>query len=230
MRRVAIALALLGAAALSAQGQVLPPSIQKPIDAARKAAGATNAQTRATDPVGADPRTAVLPAEAARAADQQKVAAADAALAAKPSAPGKAAAPARGDSAKGAAASQGGGKGTVTFYREEFAYTRQDRRDPFLSLMATGEVRPMLSDIAVIGLIYSAAPSRSVAVLIDGTTGETYRVKAGQTLGRMKVVKIDQRSVTLQVDEFGFSRQETLPLDRNPRSAGARSAPNRRAP
>lgn len=230
MRRVATVIALLAAAALSAEGQVLPPSIQKPIDAAKKAAGATSAQIRATDRTGADPRTAVLPAEAARAADQQKAAAKGAAQSAQPSVPGKAAAPAGGDSASRSAASQSGGKGTVTFYREEYAYTKQDRRDPFLSLMVTGEVRPMLSDLAVIGLIYSAAPGRSVAVLIDGTTGETYRVKSGQTLGRMKVLKIDQRSVTLQVDEFGFSRQETLPLDRNPRSAGAGSAPNRRAP
>ena len=38
----------------------------------------------------------------------------------------------------------------------------------------------------------------------------------------MKVLKIDQGSITLNLDEFGFSRQETLLLSTPTRAAGRR--------
>jgi hypothetical protein len=41
----------------------------------------------------------------------------------------------------------------------------------------------------------------------------------------MKVAKIGTESITLNIDEFGFSRQETLLLDRTRKSG---SAPGRR--
>jgi hypothetical protein len=63
-------------------------------------------------------------------------------------------------------------------------------------------------------------------VLVDGSSNITYRVKAGQTLGRMKVEKVGKQDITMSIDEFGFSRRETLPLDMTSRKAGA--APGRR--
>ena len=37
-------------------------------------------------------------------------------------------------------------------------------------------------------------------------------MKVGQTLGRMRVAQIQPKSVTFTIEEFGFSRQETLAL------------------
>jgi hypothetical protein len=123
---------------------------------------------------------------------------------------------------KGAVA---GAKGSMTFYRESYTYAGDGRRDPFVSLMATGEVRPLLADLVLVGVIYDGAGRNSVASLIDGSTNESYRVKVGNVLGRMKVVKIGPQEITLDIDEFGFSRQETLLIDHT-RKAGA--TPGRR--
>ena len=233
IQRLSWILVIASVAVLPAAAQITPPNIRKPIDAAKNAAAKTNQQVQASQNTGAPAKSGPLPAEAARAADQAKAAQPTAAPAAKAgdakaaARADKAAKPAP-DSAQRGIASQAGTKGKVTFYREEYSYSSESRRDPFISLMATGEVRPMLSDLALIGVIFDPSGQRSVAVLIDATTGETYRVRTGQTIGRMKLQRIGQRDVTLQVDEFGFSRQETLPLDQNPRRPGT-GAP-RRAP
>ena len=58
--------------------------------------------------------------------------------------------------------------------------------------------------------IGAASGQNSVAILRDLTTKEQYRVHVGQTLGRMKVSAIDPRQVTFTIEEFGYSRQETL--------------------
>lgn len=229
MRRAELAFLVVWtcAAALPSGAQVIrPPNIKGPIEAAKKAAGATNAQVQASQKTG-EGTVSARPAEAAQQGG------------AKP-APGAAAKPgaklSKADSAKTAAAadsasrrgsaSQSGGKGIVTFYREEFTYDPQDRRDPFLSLLATGELKPLLADLALIGVLYDeGAPNRSVAVLEDGSNKDTYRLKVGQVVGRMKVVKIGAQDITFSIDEFGFSRQETLLID-NSRKAGGQ--PGRR--
>ena len=122
---------------------------------------------------------------------------------------------------KRGSASQGATKGTVTFYREEYSYGDEGRRDPFVSLMATGELRPLLADLTITGVLYDyTSPNRSLAVVVDGSTQEVYRVKVGMALGRMKVARIGEKDVTFSIDEFGFSRQETLLLATNPKTAG----------
>lgn len=226
MRRLLLLLLLVVAYGANAAAQ-LPPIIKKPIDAAKKAAAATNAQSRAVE--NADKaEQKQQPAAAAQSAPQSKAApaAAGAPSAAKPRvdvAPGSGQAAA----AKGAEAPKTG-KAPMTFYREEYAYSDDGRRDPFMSLLATSEIRPLLADLVLIGVIYDLAGRNSVASLLDATSGETYRVKAGNILGRMKVAKIGQESITLNIDEFGFSRQETLLLNRTSRKAGG--APGRRIP
>jgi hypothetical protein len=225
MRRLAFAFALAAATALPAAAQ-MPPSIRKPIDAAKKAAGNTNKQVDATNKVGAqiDAPLPAAAAQAAQAAPGAKGAQATGKAAAAPAAATKAAP----DSVqKRGSASQAATKGTVTFYREEYSYSDEGRRDPFVSLMATGELRPLLADLVITGVLYDyAAPNRSLAVLVDGSTQEIYRVKVGMTLGRMKVTKIGEKDVTFSIDEFGFSRQETLLLDTSSKTAGG--APGRR--
>jgi hypothetical protein len=113
------------------------------------------------------------------------------------------------DSAAGTAAVSKG----AAFERETFAYERSGRRDPFISLMSTSELRPLISELRLTAVAYDATGGRgSVAVLRDLTTKEQYRVKVGQSLGRMRVSGINAREVVFTIEEFGYSRQETLAL------------------
>ncbi len=98
-----------------------------------------------------------------------------------------------------------------TVYREVFDYDAGGRRDPFASLLGTGEIKPILNDLRVTSILYDPT-GNSVAVLRDMTSREQYRVKNGQTIGRLRVTAIRQRSVTFAIEEFGFSRQETLAI------------------
>ena len=115
-----------------------------------------------------------------------------------------------------------------TFEREIFAYERSGRRDPFTSLMTSSEIRPLFADLRLVGVAYDPSGRSSVAVLRedaqDPSAGKNkggakstadvpqYRVKEGQQLGRMRVARIGVRSVTFTIEEFGYSRQETLTL------------------
>ena len=217
MRRVTFATAVFACVATNLAAQ-LPPSIGKPIDAARKAAAATNA--------------AVQSRERAKAAElgPQAAEAAAAAQSRGPGAPATAkgavaaAAPARAG-ASGKPAISEAAKAKMQFYREVYSWNDDGLRDPFLSLLATSEIRPLLSDLVLIGVIYDLSGRNSVASLLDASSSEMYRVKVGNIIGRMKVAKIGTESITLNIDEFGFSRQETLLLDRS-RKAG--NAPGRR--
>ena len=136
------------------------------------------------------------------------VAAAPAAALAQPATPASYRAPAA-DSAKGPA--EEGRTALLTLDRESFAYVPDGRRDPFRSLMATGELRPMVSDLRLSAVFYDATGS-SMAVLEDLTTKEKYRVRTGQQVGRMRVAAIKQKHVVFTIEEFGFSRQESLSL------------------
>jgi hypothetical protein len=100
-----------------------------------------------------------------------------------------------------------------TIQREVFDYNGAGRRDPFVSLLATSDLRPLLIDLRLAAIAYDPNGRNSVAVLRDLTSKEQYRVKVGQTLGRMRVAAIQPRSVTFTIQEFGLSRQETLTMD-----------------
>ena len=98
--------------------------------------------------------------------------------------------------------------------REVFAY-EGGGRDPFMSLLRSGDVRPLLSDLRLTTIVYDARyVARSVAVLRDVTTkpSRIYHVKVGDIIGRLKVTQIRPREIVFTVQEFGFERQETLSL------------------
>jgi len=101
---------------------------------------------------------------------------------------------------------------SVTFNREVFQYDPAGRRDPFVSLVKSSEIRPTLSDLRLTTIAFDPLGRNSVAVLRDLGTKEQYRVKVGTTLGRMRVVRIEPRVVTFALEEFGFSRQESLAI------------------
>ena len=102
----------------------------------------------------------------------------------------------------------------VTLLREVFAY-EGGGRDPFMSLLRSGDVRPLLSDLKLTTIVYDGRfAARSVAVLRDITNRRIYRVKTGDIIGRLKVTQIRPREIVFTVQEFGFERQETLSLAR----------------
>lgn len=101
---------------------------------------------------------------------------------------------------------------STTLLREVFAY-EGGGRDPFMSLLKSGDVRPLISDLKLTTVVYDGRfASRSVAVLRDITNRRIYRVKTGDIIGRLKVTQIRPREVVFTVQEFGFERQETLSL------------------
>lgn len=222
MRRPVLLLAFAAAAMAApprASAQVIrPPNIQAPLNAARAAAGKTNEQIKAAEKAGVEPKQGTLPAA------QAKAGAAEGAQGKAPSkAPSKAAAGAQAPANAGSV-SQAGRRPTVTVMREAFTYAVDDRRDPFVSLMLSGELRPIITDLVLTGVIFDESPGgrRSIALLTDNSTGEKYGVRIGQTLGRMRVARITRETVTFDIDEFGLSRSETLAISKTAAPAARR--------
>lgn len=190
MTRYALSLSLLLTIASAATAQSVP-NIMKPKQAAARAVAATNAQVAANSTLPPDTvGTVVAPRR-----QVERVAGTD--------------------SAAGSAAVSNASavkRADATFERETFAYDRSGRRDPFISLMSTSDLRPLVSDLRLVGVTYDEEGRGSIAVLRDLGTKDQYRVRVGQSLGRMRVASIAPRAVVFTIEEFGYSRQETLAL------------------
>ena len=97
--------------------------------------------------------------------------------------------------------------------REVFSY-RGSGRDPFVSLIQSGEVRPLVEDLRVTGITSDPRyPAPSVAVLRDTSASgqnQAYAVRVGDELGRMRVAEITPGQVVMIVSEFGLDRQVVL--------------------
>jgi hypothetical protein len=96
--------------------------------------------------------------------------------------------------------------------REVFQYDAGGRRDPFVSLLQTAELRPTVGDLRLVGVLYDESGRRPVAIMRDIGTNTQYRVTTGMTLGRMRVTTIKRRSVIFTIEEFGLNRQDSLVL------------------
>lgn len=215
--RTFAALVALTMAGSRASAQVRAPDIKAPVNAARAAAAKTNEQTEASGRAG-------------EAAPQQKAAQpAPASAPKKAPATGAAKAPAKAPAAQATSVSEQGARrgSTVTVMREAFSYVRGNRRDPFVSLMASGELRPIFTDLVLTGVIYDedGMGRASIAMLVDNSTGQSYSVRIGQTLGRMRVAKIGRESITFDIDEFGLRRSETLDIEKTKAGAPAPRRP-----
>jgi hypothetical protein len=103
--------------------------------------------------------------------------------------------------------------GNVIFSREVYSYPSGGRRDPFSSLIVTGDIRPMIADLQVIAITVGASDRQSIATLKDRSSNEIYRVRVGSVFGRMRVTSIRQRELMVEIDEFGYKRQETLSIN-----------------
>ena len=197
------------------EAQVSAPNISAPKRAAQNAANRVNARTGAIEAAGATGQ--VIEGRSGQGAAQLAQAQGATAPAGQAKAPqAKAATPAAattgGDTARATSVAQRGAKGEVTFQREQFAYDDAGRRDPFYSLFASGDLRPVLTDLRLVAVIYDPTGRNSVAILRDITTKDQYRVKTGQMLGRMRVTAILPKQINVVIDEFGYSRQESLAL------------------
>jgi hypothetical protein len=100
----------------------------------------------------------------------------------------------------------------LSLVREVFSY-QGGGRDPFISLLKSGDVRPLITDLKLVTVVYDDRYSaRSVVVLRDITSGKRYRAKVGDLIGRLRVTQIRPRDVVFTVQEFGTERQQTLSL------------------
>ena len=231
LARHLLVVAALAAGAARAGAQSMP-AMTTAKNAARHAAAATNEHIRREQDVDAatrSPRATRAPAHATRIASAAArptrpesapapggavTRATPAAAAARPATPGPTHAAPGGKPAGSVATevSERTGTNEIALMRETFTYHVDGRRDPFVSLITSGELRPMISDLRLVTVVYDPAGG-SVAVLRDVSTKEQYRVKSGQTLGRMRVARILPQSVVFTIEEFGFSRQESLALN-----------------
>lgn len=185
--------AVLAASTAAAQGI---PNVDAPRRAAQHAVAAENAQLAAQTgqqiPMKSGPATA--PAASAPAA----------------SAPAPAA---NGTTIVGVAPKAGKALAKIPpVTREVFSYDAAGRRDPFYSLILTDDLRPLLSDLKLVGVLYAPGGTRSVAIFRDIQTNAQYRVQTGAALGRMRVAQIKPKGVIFTIDEFGLSRQDSLML------------------
>lgn len=108
--------------------------------------------------------------------------------------------------------SERGARGQIQIMREVFTYSPRGRRDPMASLMSSPDIRPLITEIEVISILYTGSASTSLAVLrhLSANPEIIYRVKVGDALGRMRVTAIEPYEVVFTLDEFGFSRTERL--------------------
>ncbi|MEP6744532.1 MAG: hypothetical protein ABJB33_03470 [Gemmatimonadota bacterium] len=96
--------------------------------------------------------------------------------------------------------------------RETFSYSGASR-DPFQSVVSSGNAGPDIADMVLVTVIADLRSARnSVAVLREKQGTRRWRVKVGDRVGTATVSLITQRDVTFSIQDFGFERQETLSL------------------
>jgi len=131
-----------------------------------------------------------------------------------------AAAPSRGDSTQklasaGAPGDSAGASADPTetaVYRETFAYGGASR-DPFLSLIKSAHVGPELAELQLVGIYEDLRyTGNSIAVLREKTSLKRYKLRQGEQLGRLRVSQIRSKDVVFTIEDFGYTRQETLSL------------------
>jgi hypothetical protein len=97
----------------------------------------------------------------------------------------------------------------VVVMRERFEYSAGGRRDPFLSLLSSQDLRPMVSDLRVTGIGYDPG-GQSMATVRDVTTSQTRAVRVGSQLGRLRVIDIRPNVVVFSIEEFGLNRRDSI--------------------
>jgi hypothetical protein len=180
--------------------------------AAHRAVDATNAHT---EEMQEPTRDMTSPAPASAQASPASAPAQTTASAQPATGTIRAASPTGGDSGGHTiSVTERGSQGEMSLNREIFSYDRGGRRDPFESLLRNGDLRPMLSDLRLVTVLFDPSGRNSIAVMHDASSQskDQYRVRVGQMLGRMRVAEIDPRQVVFTIEEIGYSRQAVLAL------------------
>ncbi|HET9424607.1 MAG TPA: hypothetical protein VFO55_04475 [Gemmatimonadaceae bacterium] len=191
------------------QSKTTPPATQT------KAVTPPATQTKAVTPPTTQAKTASPPAGRSAAAPppaakttppaaQQKAAPA-------PGSQTRAPAGGRGAAGLNVVTSDTAATGPLVIMREVFEYDRDGRRDPFLSLLATTDLRPTLSDLKLLMTVVDE-PGRSVALVADAYDKKQKTVRVGSRLGRMRVTSIRADVVVFTIEEFGMNRRDSLML------------------
>lgn len=115
-----------------------------------------------------------------------------------------------------------GSETELVFEREVFAYPDYGRRNPFKALVSGDDSGPRFEDIRLLGVIVSSDPRSSVALFGvsepgGGRTGpvvKTYRARLGDRLGNTRLLDIERRKVTVEVEEFGLTERRSLEVKR----------------
>jgi hypothetical protein len=207
VKRIGLTLAICAFSATAVSAQAAMPGAAAKA-AARRAADATSehiaAEQRTGEVVKTPPKTATkaapTPAGAPAAAKKPVEATAT-----------PAGAPKQATGLNVATLSDTGSTPTVIM-REVYDYAREGRRDPFVSLLMTSELRPTMSDLKLTSIIFDPTGRHSLAVLRDIGTNAQYRVTTGSVLGRMHVASIRGNTIVFTIDEFGTNRQDSLVL------------------
>ena len=96
--------------------------------------------------------------------------------------------------------------------RETFAYSGA-ARDPFNSLLNMAKNGPELADLQLVGIYQNLrTPTANIAVFREKDGGKRHKLRAGDQVGRSRLVQIRERDVVFMIEDFGFERQETLSL------------------
>jgi hypothetical protein len=112
----------------------------------------------------------------------------------------------------------------LVFEREVFNYPQYERRNPFQPFTGVEVSGPRFEDVVLLGVVIQPNPQESVAVLgarppgstSDQPPTQTYRLRAGESLGNMRVIDIREREVLLEVGDFGVNETRRLTLRRPP--------------
>ncbi len=118
----------------------------------------------------------------------------------------------------------------LVFEREVFSYPTQGRRNPFHPLVGQAETGPRFEQLRLEGIIYDDQhPSQSVAAVgtstvtesADSTSasvskGQAWYLKAGQTIGNVRIVQVDRDRVIVDVEEFGLTTRKIMQIQTGP--------------
>ena len=131
--------------------------------------------------------------------------------------------------AEGVAAASGAEDREPSPDREVFVYPGGDRRDPFVRLLPDSSAGTRFEELRLIGVIHSLNPRESVALISSGTatqaassgTGEgTFRLRQDVVLGDMRVLRVEQEYVIVEITRFGVGERRELRLNRQRGRAG----------
>ena len=101
-------------------------------------------------------------------------------------------------------------QGETQLIREVFSF-RGTNRDPFVSLLESGDVRPLVQDLRITSITFDPRyPAASVAVLRDTIVNQSYSLRVGDEVGRLRVAEISPGEVVVVIAEFGSERQVVL--------------------